>query len=67
MTTAMSKVRRLLALVPYLQAHRGIPVAEVTRTFGITEPQLIDDLKKLWMCGLPGGLPDDLIEIDMDA
>lgn len=60
-------LRRLLAEVPYLRAHQGSSLAGVARTFNISEAQLMKDLGVLWMCGLPGGLPDDLIEIDMDA
>ena len=65
--TSQEQVARLLAMVPYLQAHPGIGVAEVAADYGITRRQLLADLNVLWMCGLPGGLPDDLIEIDMDA
>lgn len=54
-------------MVPYLQSHPGVPVSEVARAFSITPAQVHKDLKVLWMCGLPGGLPGDLIEIDMDA
>lgn len=67
MSTSADQVARLLALVPYLQAHPGIGVAEAARAFQVTPRQLLADLHVLWMCGLPGGLPDDLIEIDMDA
>ncbi|WP_420175536.1 helix-turn-helix transcriptional regulator [Luteococcus sp. OSA5] len=67
MSTSAEQVSRLLALVPYLQAHPGIAVTEAAQAFGVTPAQLHKDLKVLWMCGLPGGLPGDLIEIDMDA
>lgn len=67
MSTSSDQVARLLALVPYLQAHPGIAVAEAAKAFQVTPAQLMKDLQVLWMCGLPGGLPDDLIEIDMDA
>ena len=67
MSTSAEQVSRLLALVPYLQANPGIAVTEAAKTFKITPRQLMADLNVLWMCGLPGGLPDDLIEIDMDA
>lgn len=67
MSTSSDQVARLLALVPYLQAHPGVAVTEAARTFGVSRAQLMRDLQVLWMCGLPGGLPDDLIEIDMDA
>lgn len=61
-----TQVERLLALVPYLQAHQGARVRDVADEFAITEKQLRGDLQLLWMCGLPGLLPGDLIEIDMD-
>lgn len=61
------QLARLLGLVPYLLARPGVKVTEAATAFGITPRQLINDLNTLWMCGLPGGLPDDLIEIDMEA
>lgn len=61
------QVARLLALVPYLQSHPGAGVAHTAKAFGVTAAQLRKDLEILWMCGRPGLLPDDLIEIDMDA
>ena len=65
--TSTEQVKRLLLLVPYLLRHPGISVAEVAHAFAIAPRQVQDDLNVLWMCGLPEGLPDDLIEIDMDA
>jgi proteasome accessory factor C len=64
---AKEQVRRLLALLPYLLAHPGARVADVARTFHITEKQLVSDLGVLWFCGLPGMMPGDYIEVDMDA
>lgn len=66
-SSAKEQVRRLLALLPYLLAHPGAPVADVARVFGITEKQLVADLGVLWFCGLPGMMPGDYIEVDMDA
>src|SRR5690606_24145599 len=60
-------VRRLLALLPYLLEHPGARVADVARAFRISEEQLIADLGVLWFCGLPGLLPGDYIEVEMDA
>jgi proteasome accessory factor C len=45
-------------------AHPGTPVADVAREFEVTEAQLRKDLDLLWMCGLPGYGPGDLIDID---
>lgn len=65
--TSFAQVQRLLALVPYLQAHPDADLAQTARVFGVTPRQLVADLNVLWFCGLPGGGPGDLIEVDMDA
>jgi proteasome accessory factor C len=65
--TSQEQVRRLLSLVPYLREHDGAVLTEVAQTFGISETTLREDLNVLWMCGLPGLAPGDLIDIDMDA
>jgi proteasome accessory factor C len=64
---AQAQVARLLSLLPYLLAHPGAKVSDVTRVFGINERQLVRDLDVLWFTGLPGLLPGDLIEVDMEA
>lgn len=66
-SSAKEQVRRLLALLPYLLAHPGARVSDVARVFGISEKQLVADLGVLWFCGLPGMMPGDYIEVDMDA
>ena len=67
MMTSRAQVRRLLALVPYLREHDGAPLTEVAAAFGISPETLRADLDVLWMCGMPGLTPGDLIDIDMDA
>ncbi len=67
MSTSQDQVRRLLTLVPYLREHDGVSMSEAAASFGISTERLRDDLNVLWMCGLPGLAPGDLIEIDMDA
>ncbi|MFC4587126.1 helix-turn-helix transcriptional regulator [Sphaerisporangium corydalis] len=66
MSTA-DRLPRLLALVPYLMSHPGAQVPEVARLFGLTEKQLVDDLQLVWMCGLPGHTPGDLIDVSWDG
>jgi proteasome accessory factor C len=59
---------RLLSLVPYLTARpEGVPLAEAARDFGVPERQLRRDLELLWMCGLPGYGPGDLIDLAFDG
>ena len=65
--SSQAQVRRLLSLVPYLREHDGIGLADVATAFGISPETLREDLNVLWMCGLPGLTPGDLIDIDMDA
>lgn len=65
--TSADQVARLLALVPYLQSHPDAELGDTAAVFGVTTEQLLADLDVLWYCGLPGGLPGDLIEIDMDT
>jgi proteasome accessory factor C len=54
---------RLLALVPWLLAHPDTSVADVAREFDVTESQIRSDVNLLWMCGLPGYGPGDLIDV----
>lgn len=65
MSTATDRLPRLLALVPYLLAHPGARLPEVAAIFGVTERQLRGDLDLLWVCGLPGQGPGDLIDVEL--
>ncbi len=67
MTTSAEQVSRLLNLVPYLQQHPDADLRHTAEVFGVSSGQLLTDLKVLWFCGLPGGAPGDLIDVDMDA
>jgi proteasome accessory factor C len=69
MPTAPSADRlgRLLNLVPYLLARPGILVAEAAADLGVSERQLREDLELLWVCGLPGYGPGDLIDMAFDG
>ncbi len=65
---AKNQVSRLLALVPYLYSRGdGISLAQASADLNVSADVLISDLKVLFMCGLPGGYPDDLIDVDLDA
>ncbi|SEH01908.1 proteasome accessory factor C [Nonomuraea solani] len=67
MSGSADRLPRLLALVPYLMSHPGAQVDEVAAVFGLSEKQLIDDLQLVWMCGLPGHTPGDLIDVSWDG
>jgi proteasome accessory factor C len=64
---ATDRLPRLLALVPYLLARPGIPIDEVAADFEVTPKQIRRDLELLWMCGLPGYGPGDLIDLSFEG
>jgi proteasome accessory factor C len=67
-TGTTDRMTRLLALIPYLTARPdGVRVQEAARDFGVTERQLRSDLELLWMCGLPGHGPGDLIDLSFEG
>ena len=43
------------------------PLDEAARVIGVPPEQLEKDLRVLFLCGLPGGYPDDLIDVDLEA
>ncbi|MGY1844518.1 helix-turn-helix transcriptional regulator [Modestobacter sp. SYSU DS0875] len=62
------RMTRLLALVPYLQARPGgVRLADAAADFGVPEAQLRRDLDLLWVCGLPGHGPGDLIDLAFEG
>ena len=67
MSGAREQVSRLLALVPYLQRRTDMSLAQVAADFAVSPDQIMNDLKVLWMCGLPGLTPDKMIEVDFEA
>jgi proteasome accessory factor C len=67
MSTAVEQLRRLLALIPWLLSRPGVSLAEAASEFDVSEDQLRADLELAFMCGLPGHLPDDLIDVSLDA
>jgi len=60
-------VTRLLTLVPFLHARGSVDLAAAAELLDVSRDQVVSDLKVLFMCGLPGGYPDDLIDVDIDA
>jgi proteasome accessory factor C len=64
---APDRLSRLLNLVPYLLARPGIKIADAADDLGVTDRQLREDLELLWVCGLPGYGPGDLIDMALDG
>ncbi|HEX3545154.1 MAG TPA: YafY family protein [Mycobacterium sp.] len=67
MTTVSTRLVRLLNMVPYFVANPKITYAEAASDLGVSVKQLQDDLNQLWMCGLPGYGPGDLIDFEFSG
>jgi proteasome accessory factor C len=67
MTNVSDRLVRLLNMVPYFQANPRITRAEAAAELGVTRKQLEADLNQLWMCGLPGYGPGDLIDFEFSG
>ena len=56
-----------LDLVPFITTHQGISIKDLAKEFAITSEELLDDLNTLWMCGLPGYTPLELIDLSFES
>lgn len=63
----LERTARLLDLVPYITAHQGISIKQLSETFEVSQSQMINDLTTLWMCGLPGYTPLELMDLDFES
>lgn len=63
----LERTARLLDLVPYINAHQGISLKELAQVFEVSQPQMVNDLTTLWMCGLPGYTPLELMDLDFET
>lgn len=59
------RLRRVLALVPWIADHPGVALDEVAARFGVSERELEHDLELLPLCGLPPYTPDRMIEVEL--
>jgi proteasome accessory factor C len=63
MVTSAERLRRLLALVPYVVSRQVVGLAETATAFGITERELVDDLNLVWCVELKA--PEPYCPIDL--
>jgi proteasome accessory factor C len=61
------RTARLLDLVPFLNTHQGIPLKDLAQHFEVTQAQMSADLTTLWMCGLPGYTPLELMDLEFES
>lgn len=66
MSDAATRALRLIDLVPFLHSHPGISLKDAANEFHVSVPELVADLNLLFMCGLPGYTPLELIDLTFD-
>jgi proteasome accessory factor C len=65
-TDAPPELPRVLAMIPWLAAHRNVTKREVAERFGISRDQLENDLALIMMVGVPPYSPGDYITVTYD-
>lgn len=60
------RLGRILLMLPYAIQNPGVSVADLSQRFGVAKKDIIDDLNLVFMCGLPGYGPGDLIDVSID-
>lgn len=60
------RLRRILVILPYAIQHPGVSVGELAAKFGVNRADLVEDLNLVFVCGLPGYGPGDLIDVSLD-
>lgn len=63
----IAQTARLIDLVPFLLSHQGISLKKLAAEFHVTEKEMLNDLNTLWMCGLPGYTPLELIDLEFES
>lgn len=61
--SADARLRRLLALVPWVVAADGPTVEQVCTRFGLAPEELVADLDLVFLCGVHPFTPDSLIDV----
>ena len=60
------RLQRILVMLPYAINHPGISVDELAARFNVHTSDLMDDLNLVFVCGLPGYGPGDLIDVTLE-
>ena len=64
--SAVDRAARALDLIPYILENPGIELDSLAEKFGITQKQVLSDLEIIFLCGLPGYTPYELIDLTFE-
>ena len=60
---AAIRALRTMDLIPYILENPGVSISSLATKFSVTQKQIENDLQLIFMCGLPGYTPYELIDI----
>ncbi len=63
---ASERLRRLLVMLPWIMERGEVPLTEVAARFELPESEVLADLERVSMCGLPPYEPGDLVDLFVD-
>ena len=66
MSDPKHRIQRILTLIPYLRSHPGVRVEELEEFCGAPASEILADLDRILLCGVPPYLPDDYIGVYVD-
>ena len=65
--SSVDRLVRLLALPAWVADNDGATFQEAAAHFGVTPEVIRRDVETLWVSGLPGGMPGDLVDFSATA
>jgi predicted DNA-binding transcriptional regulator YafY len=63
---AAKRALRTMDLVPYILENPGISTIDLAAKFSVTQKQIEKDLQLIFLCGLPGYTPYELIDLTFE-
>ncbi len=63
---AISRVARAMDIIPYVLENPGISIDNLAAKFGVSQKQIVKDLELIFLCGLPGYTPYELIDLTFE-
>ncbi len=64
--TALTRTAKALDLVPFINEHPGITIRELSEIYKTSEREISLILETIFMCGLPGYTPLELIDLSTE-
>ncbi|WP_130839181.1 helix-turn-helix transcriptional regulator [Corynebacterium neomassiliense] len=63
----LDQLRRILSVLAWFRTHPDATLMTTAERFGVSVPQLREELRQVRYSGLPGLLPGDTVDLDIDG